>query len=185
MSEKKQSALAQIIRERRAVKKHYNDKAVEESFVKSLLEDAIWAPTHGMRQPWRFVFIPKSEIPEFAKKIAATYPDEKQADRERYMNEPNAILAVIMEEPDIPKQWDENFGATASMIQNLWLLAWEQKLGMVWKTNPHNYRKEVQDLLGVKDNEKLVGLIHMGYFDRCPIRKPRIPLDDKFETYQS
>lgn len=183
MSQKERTPLAQIIRDRRAVKKHYNDKVVEESLVKELLEDAIWAPTHAMRQPWRFIFIPKNEIPEFAKKVAATYPEEKQADRERYMNEPKAILAVIMEEPIVPKQWDENYGATASMIQNLWLLAWERELGMVWKTNPHIYQPEMKEILHVGENEKVVGLIHMGYFDRKPIRKPRIPLEDKFEVY--
>ncbi|HLQ94811.1 MAG TPA: nitroreductase [Pseudogracilibacillus sp.] len=185
MSLNSNSNIAEIIRNRRAVKKGYNDKTVEEQTIRDLLEDAVWAPTHGMRQPWRFVFIPHEEIPAFAKKVADTYPEEKQENREEYMNEPNAILAVIMEEPEIQKQWEENYGATASMIQNLWLLAWEQNLGMVWKTNPHIYEPEVQQELNVQENEKLVGLVHLGYFDRQPIRKHRISVDDKFSTYNS
>lgn len=179
------SALAQVIRERRAVKKGYNNKIVEEAFVKELLDDAIWAPTHGMRQPWRFIFVPNEQLPEFAKKVAATYPEEKQQNREEYLNEPNAILVVIMEEPEAQKQWDENFGATACMIQNFWLLAWEQGLGVVWKTNPHIYDPKVEEILHVADNEKIVGFIHLGYFDRQPIRKPRISVDHKFTTYKS
>lgn len=176
--------LAELIRERRAVKKGYTDKVVEENLVRQLLEDAIWAPTHGMRQPWRFIFVPHDQIPTLAKKVAATYPEEKQENREEYLNEPNAILVVVMEEPEAQKQWDENFGATAAMIQNLWLLAWEQELGMVWKTNPHIYDQQVKNILNVKDNEKIAGFIHMGYFDKQPITKPRISLAEKFETYK-
>ncbi len=178
------SSLATIIRQRRAVKKGYTDKKVEESVVRSLLEDAIWAPTHGMRQPWRFIFIEKDKLPSFAKKVAKTYPDDRQEDRENYLNEPNAILVVIMEEPELQKQWDENFGATSAMIQNFWLLAWEQQLGVVWKTNPHIYDEQVKEILDVKDTEKIVGFIHLGYFERQPLIKDRIPLDDKFITYE-
>src|SRR5690625_3740799 len=104
MNIKNKSALATTIRERRAVKRGYTDKKVEESIVRELLEDAIWAPTHGMRQPWRYIFVDKEHLPTFANKVAATYPEERQQNREDYLNEPNAILVVIMEEPEAQKQ---------------------------------------------------------------------------------
>jgi len=181
---KQESALATIIREHRAVKKGYNNKEVTEETVRELLENAIWAPTHGMRQPWRFIFIGPDQKADFAKKIASTYPEHLRENRENYLNEPNAFLIVIMNEPEMQKQWDENFGVTASMIQNFWLLAWEQKLGAVWKTNPHIYEPKVKEILNVKDNEKIVGFIHLGYFDEMPEKKERIPVIEKFETYQ-
>ncbi len=37
--------LAKIIRERRAVKKGYNNKEVKEETIRELLEDAVYAPT--------------------------------------------------------------------------------------------------------------------------------------------
>lgn len=173
-----------MIRERRSVKKGYTDKEVTEELVRDLLDTAIWAPTHGMRQPWRFIFVGKEELPTFARKVAATYPEERRQNREDYLNEPNAILVVVMEESDIPKQWDENFGATASMIQNFWLLAWEKQLGVVWKTNPHIYDPKVKEILKLKENERIAGFIHMGYFDKQPLRKDRISLDEKFTRFQ-
>ncbi|MFA1821905.1 nitroreductase [Virgibacillus oceani] len=182
---KKQTELAKLIRERRAVKKGYNNKKVTEETVLQLLNDAIWAPTHGLRQPWRFVFIDSEQKPDFAKKVAATYPEFKQKNREDYLNEPNAILVIIMEEPEIQKAWEENYGAVAAMIQNLWLLAWEQQLGMVWKTNPHIYDPKVKEILNAKENEKIVGFIHMGYFDEVPLEKERISVNEKFSTYQA
>lgn len=184
MTENKQpSSLASIIRERRAVKKGYLNKKVEESTVRSLLEDAIWAPTHGMRQPWRFIFIDEDKLPTFAKKVAGTYPEERQQNREEYLNEPNAILVVLMEEEEVLKRWEDNFGATASLIQNFSLLAWEQELGVVWKTNPHIYNPEVKRILNVKDNEKIAGFLHLGYFSEIPEKKSRTPIEKKFTAF--
>lgn len=179
-----QSNLRNIIRERRAVKKGYTDKPVTEETVRELLNDAIWAPTHGNRQPWRFIFVDQENLPSFAKKVAATYPEDLQQNREDYLNEPNAILVVIMEEPELQKQWEENYGAVASLIQNFWLLAWEQKLGVVWKTNPHIYRPELKEILDLKENEKVVGFIHLGYFEEISEKKPRISVDEKFSVYK-
>ncbi|WP_164670862.1 nitroreductase family protein [Virgibacillus doumboii] len=185
MEQTKQStALANLIRERRAVKKGYNDKPVTEETVKELLEDAVWAPTHGNRQPWRFVFVGPKRKEAFAEKVAATYPEERQENRREYLNEPNAFLVVVMEVPDNQKQWDENFGATACMIQNFWLLAWEQQLGVVWKTNPHIYDPKVKEILNVGENEKIAGFLHLGYFDELPIKKGRKPVNEKFSTFE-
>lgn len=180
---KRQTELAKIIRERRAVKKGYNDKKVTEEIVLDLLNDAIWAPTHGMRQPWRFIFVDADQKADFAKKIATTYPEEKQENREEFLNEPNAFLVVVMEAPEMQKQWDENFGATACMIQNFWLLAWEQELGVVWRTNPHVYEPKTKEILHVGDNERIVGFLHLGYFDKQPITKDRIPVVEKFSRF--
>ncbi len=137
-----------------------------------------------MRQHGALYLLIKITFPVLLKKVAATYPEERQENRENYLNEPNAILVVIMETSDIPKQWDENFGAVSAMIQNFWLLAWEEKLGIVWKTNPHIYDEKVKEILHVKDNEKIAAFIHMGYFDETPEEKERIPLADKFEVFE-
>src|SRR5699024_7518105 len=110
------SNLAQIIRERRAVKKGYSDKEVKGELVLELLEDAAWAPTHGMREPWRFIFVGADRLPEFAKQVASTYPEERQQNREDYLNETSAIRDAVMEEADIPKQWYETYGASEALI---------------------------------------------------------------------
>lgn len=178
------SSLRTTIRERRAIKKGYTDQVVEEQLVRDLLNDAIWAPTHCNRQPWRFIFVDHENLPSFAKQVASTYPEEIQQNREDYLKEPNAILVVVMEAPEVEKQWEENYGAVASLIQNFWLLAWEQNLGVVWKTNPHIYDVKVKEILNVADHEKIVGFVHLGYFDEVPAKKERISVDNKFSTFK-
>ncbi|SFB05568.1 Nitroreductase [Lentibacillus halodurans] len=178
------TALQKVISERRAVKKHYNNKPVAEETVMDLLENAVWAPNHGMRQPWRFIFVGPEHADAFAEKIAATYPNERKQNRLEYLREPTAFLIIVMDKADSQKQYDENFGATACMIQNFWLLAWEQQLGVVWKTNSHIYDPKVKRILNVEEHEKIVGFLHLGYFDEKPAKQDRISAVDKFTRFE-
>lgn len=47
------NSIAEVIRERTSIKKGFIDKEISREQILSLLEDAVWAPTHGVREPWR------------------------------------------------------------------------------------------------------------------------------------
>ncbi|MCA1057744.1 nitroreductase [Rossellomorea aquimaris] len=183
--EKKKSNLAKIIRERRSIKSGYTDKDVTEETVLELLNDAIWAPNHGLREPWRFIFVSTEEKEGFVEGLVKTFSPDMQENRRNYFSQPTAFLIVVMEEDPRQKQWEENFGAVSSLIQNFQLLAWEQKLGVVWKTNPHIYDPKVRDLLNVKPGEKIVGFLHMGYFETAPQVRPRTSAEEKLTVYKN
>lgn len=177
------SKLAEVIRERRSIKTGYLDKPVPTELVKELLEDAVWAPTHGMREPWRFIYVPSEQKEAFVSSLVDTFPEERKEDRRDYFSKPSAFLIVVMDEDPRQKVWEENFGAVSCLLQNFQLLAWERDLGVVWKTNPHIYDPDVHELLGIQPDEKVVGFIHMGYFDEKPEPKKRTSIDDKFTLY--
>lgn len=183
--ENTKSNLANIIRERRSIKSGYTDKEVTEETVLEILDDAIWAPNHGLREPWRFIFVSTKEKEGFVENLVKTFSSDMQENRRNYFSQPAAFLIVVMEEDPRQKQWEENFGAVSSLIQNFQLLAWEQKLGVVWKTNPHIYDPKVRDLLAVKPGEKIVGFLHMGYFDKVPQVRERTSAEKKLTVYKN
>ncbi|QFT87603.1 Putative NAD(P)H nitroreductase YdjA [Bacillus sp. THAF10] len=178
------SNLAQIIRDRRSIKAGYTDKEVKGETVLKLLNDAVWAPNHGLREPWRFIFVSAAEKEGFVENLVKTFPAEMQENRRNYFSQPAAFLIVVMKEDPRQKQWEENFGAVSSLIQNFQLLAWEQQLGVVWKTNPHIYDPKVHQLLDVKPGEKVVGFLHLGYFDKMPPMRERTPAEVKWTVYK-
>ncbi|MCK0469870.1 nitroreductase [Halalkalibacter sp. APA_J-10(15)] len=178
------SSLATTIRERRSIKANYLDKPISKELIHQLLNTAIWAPTHGLREPWRFIFVPTEHKESFVQKLVTTFPKELQKNRENYFRQPAAFLIVIMQEDPRQKQWEEDFGAVSSLIQNFQLLAWEQQLGVVWKTNPHIYDPKVRELLGVNPGEKIVGFLHLGYFDEAPTGAARTPVEEKLTIYE-
>lgn len=51
------AGIAKTIRERRSIKNHYKNDPVPGELVVELLNDAVWAPNHGLREPWKFIFV--------------------------------------------------------------------------------------------------------------------------------
>ena len=49
---------------RRSVK-NFNGQPVDIDNINSILEDARWAPTHGLRNPWRFIVAANKEYVKF------------------------------------------------------------------------------------------------------------------------
>ncbi|MGP1909915.1 nitroreductase family protein [Metabacillus sp. JX24] len=162
---KSRSSVSSIIRERTSIKTNYLPKEVEEETVVSLLNDAVWAPTHGLREPWRFIFV-SGERKTFFIEAVLSCLDAKNQEKMRgnLMDVPAFLIAVMPEDPR-QKIWEEDFAAVCTLIQNLQLLGWENELGMVWKTPNHMYDPRFRRAIGVQNGEKVVGILQLGYFD--------------------
>ncbi|WP_434751967.1 hypothetical protein [Paenibacillus amylolyticus] len=57
------------------------------------------------------------------------------------------------------------------------LLAWEERIGLVWKTNEYNRDEDFARLIGLSSDERLAGTLHLGYLpddaiSRSVSRKP-------------
>lgn len=98
--------------------------------------------------------------------------------RAAYCAQTPVHLVVVMTANLPSKAWEEAFAATSALIQNIQLLAWEQHIGVVWKTSPLNENPLFCEAIGVTSEEKIVGTLHMGYFNAedQPMPKPRTPL---------
>lgn len=179
-------SIAKVIRERRSIKTGYKSDAVSEEFVLELLNDAVYAPNHGLREPWRFLFVSSENKQTFIERMMPVFTPDNQQRRRELFNEPAAFLIVIMKEDPRQKQWEEDFCATSALIQNFQLLAWERGLGVVWKTNPHNLDPKAHNVLGVQPGEKIIGFLHLGFFDPAdaPKAAPRTPAEQKFIRFE-
>ncbi|MCJ7841020.1 nitroreductase [Lederbergia sp. NSJ-179] len=165
------TSIARVIRERTSVKKGYMDKEVTQELVLSLLKDAVWAPTHKIREPWRFIFVSGERREAFIEAILPCYEKNKQeATRDKFIHVP-AFLVVIINDDPRQKQAEEDFAAASCMLQNLQLLAWEQDLGMVWKTPQHIRDPKFREALNVQPGEKIIGVLNIGYFDKAIVTR--------------
>ncbi|PWA10090.1 nitroreductase [Pueribacillus theae] len=172
-------SISKVIRDRRSIKKGYLPTEVSEDVIVSLLNDAVWAPNHKLREPWRFIFVSNDRKEAFIKSILACYShDQHEQMRKKFADVPAFLVAIMKIDPR-QKQWDENFAATSCLIQNLQLLAWEKDIGMVWKTPQHIYDPKFYDGLGVEKDEKIIGIIQIGYFDKSVKAPPRNRTDAK------
>lgn len=63
---------------------------------------------------------------------------------------------------------NDDFAAVSALIQNLQLLAWDQGIGMVWKSGRILYDKGFQQDMGLKENERFAAILHIGYPEEVP-----------------
>lgn len=146
----------------------FEDRPVPVDDLKTMLETAVWVPNHKMTQPWRFIFVhgesrkTLAEIFQKEKGSKGNDSAERKANSEKnyqqIMNVP-LFLMVVMDENPVPKLREEDYAATSCVIQNFSLLAWEQGIGMIWKTNQMINKQEFRDAFSIERGEKAVGKI--------------------------
>jgi nitroreductase len=187
-----QVSIANTIRERRSIRQ-FNEQTVSLNLIIQLLNDAVWAPNHGLREPWRFVVVEGQESKErmadlilqslsHLKRIKLLPAKLKQLMKDKLSRVPAHLIVVMKEDKDLHKR-EEDYAAVCCMIQNFQLLAWEQQLGMLWSTIEFIRSPLFCQGIGVGADERVVGVISMGYFDKAPKPKPRTPAEKKLTIF--
>lgn len=169
--------LSRVIRERRSIRR-YKGQSIPESIMYELLNDAVWAPYHSAKEPWRFILFSEEGRHAFAQAVLTTYTTEElekygESATRDYCENAAAHLIVVVKAESRPKEAEEALLACAAFIQNLQLLAWNRGIGIVWKTNEYNEDPRFHEAIGVKLGEKIAGTLHMGYYDAENIPKSR------------
>jgi nitroreductase len=175
--------LAEIIRSRRSIGL-YKDVPVSLEVVRELLETAVYAPNHRLTEPWRFVVL----VGEGRDRYAAIRRDmvldfmagQGEAERQKaaegtfrkFANVPLYLL-VIMTRQENAELDSEDYAACCCVIDNFLLLAWERGLGTAWKTFKNDPR--MRELAGLAENERVVGVVQVGYSAETPSAGARKP----------
>lgn len=165
-----------IFRSRRTIKPIAMDpdRQIPRSLLEELLTDAIWAPTHGLTQPWRFhlFYTPESRghLAEALVNIyEATTPERLQdpGKRAKLDGGPRrapvviALLARVVPGGKI-QEWEE-IAAVSCAAQNLMLSAHEKGIGSFWSSPSAACSVEFANWLGADPNDRPLGLLYLGW----------------------
>jgi len=167
----KSQVITDIIKERRSIfPPMYTGKTISDDLIWQILENANWAPTHRMTQPWRFVVIPQTKIPDWCEFAADWYkkftPEDKFSEMKlkKILTKPlkaSHIIAICMkrdQEKRVPK-WEEK-AAVACAVQNIYLTVTSMGLGGYWSTPA--YALAADDYLKLSSGERCLGLFYLG-----------------------
>ncbi|BBP87958.1 hypothetical protein BsIDN1_15760 [Bacillus safensis] len=104
-------------------------------------------------------------------------PDAKEEKINQYRDYFSKVPALFTcrakKEDENPVVRNDDFAAVSALIQNLQLLAWDQGIGMVWKSGRILYDKGFQQDMGLKENERFAAILHIGYPEEVPEEKSR------------
>ncbi len=164
-----------LIRRRRTIKpRDMSDKKVEPKMLAAILENANWAPTHGMTEPWRFFVFTGAGRQRLADFSASLYEKVTQESEfrpekvEKLKTQPLLAPIVIglgMKRQEIEKIPEiEEVEAVAAAVQNMHLTASAVGMAAFWSSPPISYTDEMRSWLGLEDErDKCLGFFYLGW----------------------
>jgi len=177
--------LNEIIRNRVSSNKFTNTK-VENNLIIELLDQAVYAPNHKMREPWRFIILEGNGklnfIQKYLDEIHEEQKDEIKKTMEKVFQAPMVVAFVMPKNSDYSDEL-EDLQAISAVIQNFLLLLEEQGLGSFWKTPKYIESDLFKEVLGLNTNEIIAGLIMVGYAQSKNLPKPRKKAKDITTIY--
>lgn len=183
-------SLANLIEERRSIRRRYKNLLVSQELVMALLQRAEQLCPYEGETRWRYVY---AGTPE-AQNQLVDYMFEEMLDtkmgrlmpgklieslKRRYIQVPATLIVIAETDPDSHKR-DAIYGTVCSIMQNFQLLGWERQLGMLWNTESYLQNEIFFKRIGIRENERFVGLLHIGYFDKAPRGRSRTPAEQKW-----
>lgn len=167
--------LSGIIRGRRSVKPAALDpqREVPEPLVETLLENACWAPTHGLTEPWRFVVHvgeARRRLCELMPRVydavtpaGAVRPEKREKLGQVFLLAPVVIQILMARDASGRVPELEEVMAVACAVQNLHLSATAAGLAGMWSTPPALYDPRAASLLGLEPGERCLGFFFLGW----------------------
>jgi nitroreductase len=151
---------------RRSVPK-LTDEVPSRAQIEKLLDAAVRAPSHHLTQPWRFVVLTGPALDDFGSAWeAGTVRGGKDASGIAAKAHRSPVVIAVIATPHLnhPKvvEMEEHY-ATGMAMQNILLAAHDMGLGAMIRTGPAAEMDEVRALLGVESDDRIAGLIYLGY----------------------
>lgn len=182
------SEISAVIRQRRSVTpESFTDRKVHREQLELILNNAIWAPTHGMTQPWRFkVFMGegRSKLQQFLPELYKSATDPLKFKQVKYdrlvqrLNHVSAIIMICMERDRTGKIAEiEEVEAVACAVQNMMLTCTAYGLGCYWSSPSYIYSDSMKSFLGLQTEDKCLGIFYVGYPSSTPPDSHRKPLE--------
>ena len=163
-----------LIRRRRTIKPaDMTLKSVANLHLATILENAKWAPTHGMTEPWRFFVFTGDSRQRLADFLQETYrrltpedevrPDKLEKLGSQPLQAPVVIAIGMKRQPGAKIPEIEEIEAVACAVQNMHLTASAIGLAGAWLTPPIVYSDEMRDWLGLEPGDLCLGLFYLGW----------------------
>jgi nitroreductase len=165
------SAALSLLQQRHSVpSRQLGEPALGEAALHALLEAAIRVPDHGKLVPFRLIRLQGEAKLTFGERLAAiairNNPDMSEAklekERGRYTFAPLVIAVVACLHADSKVPEIEQKLCAGNVAYNILVGAHALGYGGQWLTGWAAYDREVAGIIGLADNEHVVGFVHLG-----------------------
>lgn len=170
---------------------------IDDQVIEKLLENASWAPTHGLVQAWHFKVFAGDAVKRFFQFQKRVYkeitPSKKFVDLkyeaydEKHKRVSHIIAIVAQRDPykRFPKQ--EDLASVACAVENIYLSLQAYDIAGYLSTGNICYSPQMRRFLELGEDDEPLGFFILGEADKSFERPPRmrIPASEKTEWIRS
>lgn len=182
-----------IIRGRRSmfVAQFKENDPVDDAIIEEILENANWAPTHKLTEPWRFTVFTGEGLKKLGDFQAELYKERAsksgnfieatyQKLKENPLKASHVIIIKMKRDLKANLPVMEEISAVAMAVQNMYLTASAHGLASYWGTGGMTFWPEAKEWLGLEEDDMMMGYFYVAKpaTDRWPIGK-RKPVQEK------
>jgi nitroreductase len=163
-----------LIQKRRSVfPQFYTGEKVDEKIVHQMIDNARWAPTHKLTEPWRFIVFSGDGIKQLAEAQAEIYKEVttrdgsfKEDKHKSLLTKPllssHIIVVCMKRDPKKSVPEIEEAGAVFCAIENMYLTATAYGIGCYLSTGGITYFEEAKRVFELGPDDRLIGFMHIG-----------------------
>lgn len=179
-----------LARSRRSVfpKQFEPGAKVPDNIIREALENASWAPTHKLTEPWHFVVFTGEGLKKLAEYQGETYKARsgenfKQDVYLKFQQQPllaSHIIALGMKRnASVPEI--EEIAAVSCAVQNIYLSITAYGYGGYWTTGGVTNYPEAKPFFGLGEADKLLGFFYVGVVAVPSAPGKRTPVAEKID----
>lgn len=151
-----------------------------------ILELGARTPDHGKLFPWRFVILGPRNRATLAAALALLVKNQSRPDKARAVlgkltAAPVTILVISTPVPSSKVPVWEQWLSAGAVCMNLEHAAGALGFSTSWITDWYSYDADALALLGVAEDERIAGFIHIGTLAEPPLERPRPDLGAKVQ----
>lgn len=163
-------ALAALDARRSVPPKQLGEPGPDDASLLRILQSAVRVPDHGKRVPFRFLSFSGEARHAFGEALAArslmVHPNASEAviekDRQRFSHAPLIVAVIAILGPDEKIPESERFSSASCACFALLQAAQAVGFAGIWLTGWLAYDPVVRALMGLHENERVAGFIHIG-----------------------
>ncbi|MFB9325544.1 nitroreductase [Paenibacillus aurantiacus] len=182
--------LFEAIYGRRSIGKVKQEPIARET-IERILEAGTWAPNHRLTEPWRFFVMTgegRNKLGGAYAAIALTGEAAKESEesltkaeaaRKKAYRAPLVIGVAVEPQNRAGVIEIEEYGAVFSAVQNMLLAVHALNLAAVWRTGEPCYHPLMNEAFGLREQDRMLGLLYIGEPDMAPPAPRREPASSK------
>lgn len=146
-------------------------KIIPDNIIWQALENANWAPSHKLTEPWRFTVFAGEGLQKLAEQSASIYKEYagakfKQNKYDQLLTTPQQCSHVIAigckrHSDQLPEI--EEIASVACAVQNIYLTVAAYGIGGYWSTGGITFMDEAKAMFGLGPDDILMGFFYLGY----------------------